>query len=78
MNNKSPAWPGILAALLIGSLLLAFYQVVCEVVEQSAIRNKATALHTEGTWRCNTLRAPGESASCLSQLKAQANDNVLR
>lgn len=76
MDHKSPTWPGILAGLLIFSLLLAFHQVVRGAVEQGAVRQKATALYNEGVLHCNSLRDPGASGSCLSQLRAQPDDNA--
>ena len=76
MDNKLPAWQGILAALLIFSLLLAFHQVVRGAVAQGAVHLKATALYNAGALRCNSLRGPRASESCLSQLKTQDDDNA--
>ncbi|MES2877679.1 MAG: hypothetical protein V4713_04595 [Pseudomonadota bacterium] len=78
MDRTSPAWPGILAALLIFSLLLAFHQVVRGAVEQGAVRLKATALYNVGALRCNSLRDSRANENCLSQLRAQDDDNALR
>lgn len=74
---RSPVWPGILATLIIFGLLLAFHQVVTGAVQQSELRLKATAMRSEATWRCNTLRGLGASESCRSQLKALADGNAL-
>jgi len=68
----------MLATLIIVGLLLAFHQVVRGAVQQSELRLKATAMYSEATWRCNTLRGPSAVESCLLQLKAQAESNALR
>ena len=67
---RSPGLPVVLAVLIILGMLLAFHQVVRGAVQQSELRHKAAAMHTEVTWRCNILRDPREAASCLLQLNA--------
>ena len=64
---RSPLWPGMLATLTALGLLLALYQVVSGAVQQGASRNKATALYSEATWRCNTLSEPANLA-CLRRI----------
>lgn len=70
---RSPLWPGILAALIIFGMLLAFHQVVLGVVQQSELRHKASAMHAEATWRCHALRGPDASGSCLLQLNSMVH-----
>lgn len=67
---RSPVWPALLATLTILGLLLSFHQVVREAVQQSELRHRAGALHSEATWRCNTMSSQRASEGCLSQLKA--------
>lgn len=67
---RSPVWPGLLGALLIVGMLLAFHQVVHGAVQQGALRHKATAVHADATWRCNALPGQGASDNCLRQLNA--------
>jgi hypothetical protein len=74
---RSPLWPGMLATLTVLGLLLAFYQVVSAAVQQSALRHKATAMHSEATWRCNTLSGLGAREVCRSQLNAVASAEAL-
>ena len=67
---RAAVWSGILAALAVLGLLLAFYQVVRDAVDQAALRRQAVALHANAAWRCQM--APGFHASqrCLGQLEA--------
>ncbi len=74
---RSPIWPGLLASLTILGLLLAFHQVVSGAVQQSELRHKATAMHSEATWRCNTLPGLRASENCRSQLNALARTDAL-
>lgn len=67
---RSPVGSGMLGALIILGMLLAFHQVVHGAVEQGALRIKASAVHAEATRRCNAL--PGQAAiNCLQQLNTQ-------
>lgn len=70
-------WPGILSALTILGLLLAFHQVVQGAVTQGKLRGQATAMHVEATWRCNTLQDLQARGSCLLQLNAVAHGDTL-
>lgn len=74
---RSPVWPPLLATLTILGLLLAFHQVVHEAMLQSELRHKASAMHSEAIWRCNTMGSLRANESCLSQLKALARGNPL-
>lgn len=73
----SPAWPVILATLIILGMLLAFHQVVRGAVQQSELRHKTAAMHAEVTWRCKILRDLSESESCLSQLNAADHSDAM-
>jgi hypothetical protein len=76
---RAPVWPVILSTLIILGLLLVFHQVVFEAVQQSELRRKASAMHTEATWRCNSLRGPRASYSCLLRLNsAEHGDTMLQ
>ena len=69
---RAAVWSGILAALAVLGLLLAFYQVVLDVVDQAALRRQAMALHADTTWRCQEAQeTPGHAASqhCLAKLE---------
>jgi hypothetical protein len=74
---RSPVWPGLLAALIIFGMLLAFHQVVREAVQQSESRHQATASLAEATWRCKLLRGVDASGSCLLQLNLAARSPTL-
>jgi len=63
-----PKWLAYAAALAVVGLLLAFYQVVRESVARGESMRKATAVHGDGTWRCNALRGRDLRADCLIQL----------
>ena len=69
---RSPIWPGVTA---IFGLLLAFHQVVLEAVERGKLQRKATALHAEASWRCNSMLGQEARESCLLQLNQQAHGN---
>lgn len=73
----SPIWPGILAALIILGMLLAFHQVVVGAVQQGELRHKATAMQAEAAWRCNSLRGLDASGSCLLQLNLAAHGDAV-
>lgn len=73
----SPWVSGLLATLVIFSMLLAFHDVVSGAVQQSELRNKAIAAHVTATLRCNSLRDPGARDSCLLQLDAAASADGL-
>lgn len=59
-----------LAVVCVGGLLLAFQQVVLQGVQRGESRNRATAAHSEGVWRCKALRAVSQRAACRVQLDA--------
>jgi hypothetical protein len=67
---RSPAGPGILAALAVIGMLLIFHQVVRDAVQQAEARHRAITVHAEATWRCKALRVPPMRDSCLVQLNA--------
>lgn len=74
---RSPFWPGMLVALTILGLLLAFHQVVRGAVLQGELRLQAVALHANATSRCNSMRNVRDSKTCLSQLAARELREVL-
>ncbi len=74
---RSPVWPGLLAALIIFGMLLAFHQVVREAVQQSESRHQAAASLAEATWRCKLSRDVEASGSCLLQLNLAAHGPTL-
>lgn len=67
---RSPVWQAMLASLVILGMLLAFHEVVHGAVQQGELRNKASALHADATWRCKILPGPGARDGCLLQLSA--------
>jgi hypothetical protein len=67
----------ILAALGVGGLLLAFQQVVLQGVQRGESRNRATAAHTDGVWRCNALRTVSLRAGCRVQIDAAHADATM-
>lgn len=67
-------WQGIVSTLAILGLLVAFHQVVQGAVKQGQSHVKATALHAEANWRCNSLPDLREREACLVQLKADRDD----
>jgi len=74
---RAPVWLVILSILIILGLLLVFHQVVLEAVQQSELRRKANAMHIEATWRCNSLRGPRASYSCLLRLNSAGHGDTL-
>lgn len=74
---RSPVWPAIVAVLIIFGMLMAFHEVVSGAVQQSLLRNKATAMHSEATWRCNALQGARASENCLSRLNAVVSTEIL-
>lgn len=71
----SPIWPGAAALVAIFGLLLAFHQVVLGAVERGELARKATALHAQASWRCNSMLGQEARESCLLQLNMQAKGN---
>lgn len=69
-------WQAIVSALAILGLLVAFHQVVQGAVLQGQSNVKATALHTEANWRCNSLPDLRAREACLVQLKADRDGAV--
>lgn len=69
---RSPIWPGVAALVAIFGLLLAFHRVVLGAVERGELARKATALHAEGSWRCNSMLGQEARETCLLQLNEQA------
>jgi hypothetical protein len=74
---RSLVWQAVLGALIAAGMLLTFHQVVHGAVQQSALRHKASAVHTEATWRCNALQGQAASDSCLLKLNAAATGEDL-
>ena len=60
----------LLAVLGVAGLLLAFQQVVLQGVQQGESRNRATAAHAEGVWRCSAMHSVSQRAGCRVQLDA--------
>lgn len=69
---SSPLGEGLLGALLIFAMLLAFHQIVDGAVLQAAARHKANAAHADANRACKALREPGARDNCLLQLAALA------
>jgi hypothetical protein len=74
---RSPIWPGLLAALIILGMLLAFHQVVVGAVQQGELRHKVSAMQAEAAWRCNSLRGLDAIGSCLLELNSTAHGDPL-
>lgn len=66
-------WSGLLAAVALLSLLLAFQQVVQASVRQGELRQQAAALRVEATWRCQALRGADRVRQCLADLTSQTD-----
>lgn len=69
---------GLLAAVAIVGLLLAFHQVVRGAVAQGESRRHAVAVHADATWRCEALRGIGQSQACLAQLNVSSAGGTAR
>lgn len=69
---SSPLGEGLLGALLIFAMLLAFHQIVNGAVLQAASRHKANAAHAEASRACKAMPEPGARDNCLLQLAALA------
>lgn len=69
---SSPLGEGLLGALLIFAMLLAFHQIVNSAVLQAASRHKANAAHADANRACKALREAGARDNCLLQLAALA------
>ena len=57
---------GILATLV---LLLCFFHVTQEAVQQGELRRKVSTGQTEAVLRCNTLPSTQRSQACVSDLR---------
>jgi hypothetical protein len=63
-------WPVVITALLALGLLLAFQQVVAQVVVQADQQRAATLAQHEIAWGCKLMREPRERDGCLAQVSA--------
>ena len=63
-------WPMALAVAVALVLLVAFYQVVTQVVAQANDRHAAVAALAELAWKCKTQTAADARAVCLTQISA--------
>jgi len=61
-------WLAILAALTIGTLVVALGQVSYQAVRQGEIRRAAAAANTAAFWRCHSSLSRALRDSCLAQL----------
>lgn len=61
-------WLVILAALTIGTLVVALGLVSHQAVRQGEIRRAATAVNTAAFWRCHSAHSRELRDSCLAQL----------
>jgi hypothetical protein len=61
-------WLGLLAALCVAGLLLAFQRVVSQSMQRSAARQRAAAAMAEATWRCDALEPLRQRVACRAQL----------
>jgi hypothetical protein len=75
---QSPAWPALVAALVVMSLLVAFERVVSGAVEQGHQRRAAAAAKLDDTWRCKALRRLSERDGCLVKLGDPPDPLALR
>ncbi len=67
----------VFSAALVGSLLLAFYNVVQQAVHESAVHQQAQAAHAQGTWRCQRLASASARQNCLLAIpKLLANGDI--
>jgi hypothetical protein len=74
---RAPVWQVLLGALCALGLLVAFYQVVHDGVQQSQLRHRAAAAMADGVWRCNAVRGASERANCQDRLNgAQRADTA--
>lgn len=55
----------VVSAALVGSLLLAFYNVVRQAAVMSAVHQQALAAHAQSTWRCQRLPNASARQDCL-------------
>ena len=61
-------WSGLLAAVAVLALLLAFQQVVLGSVRQGELRQQAASVLLDATWRCQALRGGDLVHQCLAGL----------
>ena len=67
----------VFSAALVGSLLLAFYNVVRQAALMSAVHQQALTAHAQGTWRCKRLPNASARQDCLSAIaKLLANGDT--
>lgn len=65
---RAPVWQVLLGGLCALGLLVTFYQVVHDGVQQSQLRHRVAAATADGLWRCNAVRGASERANCHDQL----------
>jgi hypothetical protein len=66
---RRSSWTAIAGAIVATLvLLLAFQQVVTQVVRQGALRRQAQAEHAQASWRCGTLADPKARRACQALL----------
>ncbi len=69
-NERHPVLLGVLGAVIILGMLLAFLQVVSGAVEQGEARRGATAAQQAATARCTAMRGPSAQDACRGQIAA--------
>ncbi|MDR3369001.1 hypothetical protein [Rhodoferax sp.] len=53
------------SVVLVVSMLLAFYNVVCQAVSQSALYQQAMAAQSQAIWRCKRMPSVSARHDCL-------------
>jgi hypothetical protein len=63
------------SAALVISLLMAFYNVVSQAVNQSALLQQALAAQSQAVWRCKLLPSVSARQDCLQAIPALLASN---
>lgn len=76
-NRHAPWLLAVFSTALVGGLLVAFYNVVRQAVQDSAVHQQALAAHAQGTWRCQRLPSGSARQDCLLAIpKLLANGDI--
>ena len=66
---RAPYWPGVVLSLVALVLLVSFYQVVSNSVQESEQRHKIAAVYDKASVRCKAVVGQSARDNCLSQIK---------
>lgn len=66
-SNLSTPVLGVLAIVIIVSMLMAFHSVVQGAVQDGEIRRQAEITQADAIWRCKMLRDLSARSGCLQQ-----------